>query len=58
MIFCYRRDLKMSWLEHFHRFNKWGMWNKNALGEKFLKINKRGAGDIHQRPESILHKKF
>ena len=31
----------MSWLEHFPKFNKWGVWNKNVLYEKFLKINKR-----------------
>ena len=35
--FCYCRDLKMSWLEHFPRFNKWGVWNKNVPGGKFFK---------------------
>ena len=34
---CYCPDLKMSWLEHFPRFNKRGVWNKNALGGKFSK---------------------
>ena len=28
----------MSWLEHFSRFDKWGVWNKNVLGETFSSI--------------------
>ena len=28
----------MSWLEHFPRFDKWGVWNKNVLGETFSSI--------------------
>ena len=27
-VFCYCRDLKMSWLEHFPKRNKQGVWNK------------------------------
>ena len=26
-VFCYYRDLKISWLEHFPKFNKQGVWN-------------------------------
>ena len=46
MDFCYFRDLKMSWLENFLRFNKQG--GESGRGtrmlwvENFLKINKRG----------------
>ena len=34
--FCYCRDLKTSWLEHFVKFNKRWVWNKNVLGEKLF----------------------
>ena len=34
-VFCYCQDLKMSSLEHFPRFNKRGLWNKNVLSGKF-----------------------
>ena len=36
-VFCYCRDLKIPWLEHFPRLNKPGVWNKNVLGGKFSK---------------------
>ena len=41
-VFSYCRDLKMSWLKHFPKFNKREVWNKNVLVENFLKI-KLGA---------------
>ena len=34
-VFCYCQDLKMSWLEHFPKFNKRGVWIKNVLSGKF-----------------------
>ena len=34
-VFCYCRDLKMSWLEHFPRFNRRWVWSKYVLGGKF-----------------------
>ena len=34
-VFCYFQDLKMFWLEHFQKLNKWRVWNKNVLGGKF-----------------------
>ena len=50
-LFCYCQDLKMSWLEHFRRFNRRGVWSKNALWvENSEKINK--WGDVYWRPES------
>ena len=36
-VFFYCRDLKISWLGHFPRFKKRGVWNKNVLGGKFYK---------------------
>ena len=36
-VFRYCRDLKMPQLEDFPKFNKRGVWNKNALGGKFSK---------------------
>ena len=36
-VFCYFRDLKMSWLVHFPKFNKLRVWNKNVLDGKFSK---------------------
>ena len=36
-VFCYCRDLKMSWLKHFPGFNKRRVWNKNVMGGKFSK---------------------
>ena len=35
--FFHCRELKMSWLEYFLRYNKQGVWNKNVLGGKFSK---------------------
>ena len=31
-VICYCRDLKMSWLEHFPKSKKRGVWNKYVLG--------------------------
>ena len=53
-IFYYCQDLKMAWLEHFPKFDKWGVWNKNDLGENFLKINR----DLRVRNSRILVKIF
>ena len=36
-VFCYCRSLKISWLEHFPKFDKRRVWNKNVLGGKFSK---------------------
>ena len=35
IFFSYCQYLKMSWLEHFLKLNKRGVWNKNVLGGKF-----------------------
>ena len=43
MGFFYCRDLKMSWVKYFQRFNKQGCGIRMSWVENFLKINKRGG---------------
>ena len=42
--FCYCRDLKMSWLEHFPRFLKRGCGIRMSRVKTFIKIVKQGGG--------------
>ena len=44
-VFCCCRDLKTSWLEHFSKFNKQGVWKKMSWVGHFLKIDERGGGE-------------
>ena len=49
----------MSRLEHFPKFNKHGVWNKNVLGGKFSKIiSAEGTSVVAHRCQSKKTKPF
>ena len=55
-VFCYCRDLKMSWLEHFLEFNKQEVRIRMSWVGNFLKINKRGGTSIRDLRVYIFDK--